>query len=163
MPRVIKVQRLSFTSIYNEISLTLHTLYYINISLTAVVWKWTLSLTHIVNTKTSLLVCASRAGFSFHFKDSMDLQALYAENNTISFRFQQSETKLLFTMFAVLIIGRTCYHNDYCSWPGCKEAIWIWVFVLSMYCYHTGCSEITIKYVRDQQTQLKSIGSKYLY
>ena len=33
----------------------------------------------------------------------MDLQALYAENNTISFRFQQSETKLLFTMFAVLI------------------------------------------------------------
>ena len=37
MPRVIKVQRLSFTSVYDEISLTLHTLYYINISLTAVV------------------------------------------------------------------------------------------------------------------------------
>ena len=106
MPRVIKVQRLSFTSIYNEISLTLHTLYYINISLTPVVWKWTLSLTHIVNTKTSLLVCASRAGFSFHFKDSMDLQALYAENNTISFRFQQSVTKLLFTCLPFwLLVG----------------------------------------------------------
>ena len=152
--------RLSFTSIYNEISLTLHTLNYINISLTAVVWKWTLSLTHIVNTKTSLLVCASRAGFSFHFTGSMGLQVLYADYYTISFRFLQSETKLLFTMFAVLVIGRTCYHNDYRSWPGCREAIWIWVFVLSMYCYHTGYLKITIKYVRDQQTQLKSTGSK---
>ena len=34
----------------------------------------------------------------------MDLQVFYADYYTISFRFQQSETKLLFTMFAVLLL-----------------------------------------------------------
>lgn len=145
---MIKVQRMSFSSI-NDIlhTTTLETLNYFR--------RVYLNLKHtrIANTKTSLLVCANRAGSlvftcKFHgFKSLLcEIRTAYSFMFTHALRYPYTpiitKWNCFSLWFAVLVVPRSCYYNDNRPWRGCEEQFESESF-LSIYCYHTGYPEST--------------------
>lgn len=88
--------------------------------------------TRIANTKTSLLVCANRAGSLVFACKFNGFKSLWCEIRTAySFMFTHalrypytpiiSKWNCFSLWFAVLVVPRSCYYNDNRPWRGCEE------------------------------------------